>query len=856
MTLNNKMAVKKILIALALASMTQVQAAQPVTNYEYDANGNSTKVTDGLSHATTQEYDAIDRLKKQSQPHPTSTGQLGQINRTYNAVDDVTGVTDPRSLATGYTKNAFGNILSQTSPDTGTSSYTYDNAGNVLTKTDARGAVATYTYDALNRLTGISYKPSASAAVEEAVAYYYDVGNKGRLTGMTDAVGGVSWYYDTQGRSIGKRQLVAGRVADLKIQYNTLGQVSRIVYPSAHYVDYGYSTNGKINQIAIDSTIMISSITYHPTGAIKGYNWGNGQTYQQKIDSDGRPTSYTMGDQLQVVTYDNAGRITQIHRASTAAPTTPISGTISTYSYDNLDRLTGNTTPTTNAGYQYDLNHNRTQLTIGATNYAYTVSSTSNRLNAEAGPTARTYTYDAGGNITGNGQDIYTYASSGRLKQVTRAGNTIMTQFYNGLGEMVASNYAIGYMYDDAGRLLGEYDSNGDILQENIYLGNIPVLAIKPDSAQVTSDNVSTQVTGAWTTQTTNDGYYGGNYLVHAPSSSTSDKVVFTLTPLTTQTHKVYARWTGFAGNASNATYTINTNVPGSTLQTAVVNQQYDSGAWIYLGSYPLYSSYPVTVSLSGQGNGNVVADAIRIVPASTTNIQNNTYFVHTDHLNTPRLVASYNNTKRWTWYPETSEAFGANTPNENPAAAGTFTYNLRFPGQIYLPATQLSYNYYRDYNPRTGRYIESDPIGLDAGQMSTYAYVDGNPLSSIDPMGLSDVVFNRGLGTITITDSSGGVVGTYPAANNTTSTSKGSWPNGTYPYSHYQPHPESGPSGAYGSNGNFVFDVPGRTGMGIHSGRRGPQSKTLGCVRTTDEATEFLRNLHQTDPLRTITVQ
>jgi len=134
--------------------------------------------------------------------------------------------------------------------------------------------------------------------------------------------------------------------------------------------------------------------------------------------------------------------------------------------------------------------------------------------------------------------------------------------------------------------------------------------------------------------------------------------------------------------------------------------------------------------------------------------------YIHADHLNTPRLVTNGAGVAVWRW--DQTEPFGDNVPNEDPDGNGTPGHMpLRFPGQYFDKETNLHYNYFRDYDPGIGKYIQSDPVtlrdhvlnalsdqqalrhgapqyanGVPPAQLNPYSYVAAAPLRWQDPKG------------------------------------------------------------------------------------------------------------------------
>jgi len=118
-------------------------------------------------------------------------------------------------------------------------------------------------------------------------------------------------------------------------------------------------------------------------------------------------------------------------------------------------------------------------------------------------------------------------------------------------------------------------------------------------------------------------------------------------------------------------------------------------------------------------------------------------YFIHTDHLNTPRLVANQSGQTVWRW--DQQEPFGVNVPDENPSGLGVFEFPMRFAGQYADKEVQVADNINRTYDPGLGRYLQPDPLGIattgaptstTALSSNLYLYALGRPTSMFDPDG------------------------------------------------------------------------------------------------------------------------
>jgi RHS repeat-associated protein len=666
-------------------------AAGQATSIVYDAIGRAESQTDPLNHSTRIEYDALGRVTG------TQFADGARATQSWNALGHLTGVVDPKGVATGYAVDAFGDVEGETSPDIGALQYTRDAVGSPSEVRDAKGQLTRVARDALGRPTRISFADGTSSRFDYTAA--------GFLAQVSDPSGSTTFSRDVHGRVLAKTQVVndsQSAPSTFALAYTLApgGAIASLRYPSGLAVQYRRDATGRI--IAIDAKApgdskrlsaplvpLISDIAYTALGQPASWRWSNGDSAQRSFDADGRMTA----NDFATYAYDAGGRIrslTQHLRARSNAGSKAVVYTVPlTWSvdYDSRNRITGFSRPGSEAHYTYDANGNRIMAAKRS------IRDSDHDGGFESTDFARTEIQHA--NID---------AASNRLLGLTVV-KTVSTHGDDRAGDSSGRN--IAYTLDANGAIT----SDGKRQFEYDAANRLSKLRLQSDGETVHI-----------------------RYLHNALGQRVfkGEPVADQAIPDAATLGAGFVDWLksrfGWMFSQSGAV---------TTLGTAYVWGDGDIPPWALLGEYD-------NGSAGGKGRTEYVwlpLEGGSAIPIAFFR-GGRFYAVHTDHLGTPRLVTDDAKEPVWQW-PYSAfgevEPIGALRAGHSTEIATSVDLNLRFPGQ-YADLSAGSYsNFHRVYDPATGRYQQSDPLGLVAGS-NRFVYVQGDTLGGVDPTGLREV--------------------------------------------------------------------------------------------------------------------
>lgn len=752
--------------------------------------GNITYETDGLNQTSTFTYNDFGQLLQAEDPEGRTTvfhydgrgildwvqnsaGERTDFEVTVHPQGKVTAITDAMGRRSEITYDVFGYPQTFTDNTGLRTDFVYDNVGNLRSVTDPSGIMTQYVYDNVNRPTQVVLNDNTTTNIEyvDNVAIirdannhvttieYTDLGQPGTVLDALDRLTRFEYTYDGCPSCGGAGGDLLHSVTDnnahvTEYRYDLMSRLERVIDALDNVTRYAYWPEGNLATV-IDAKNRTTTYYLDPVGRLTdvvdalqgatGFDYTPSGFLDNVIDANENLTRYA---------YDNVGRVTQVTSPDTGITTydyypdgtihyrTDAKGVMATFSYDSSARLTGVTFPDPADDRSYSYDNVSSSFGLG-------------RLTGMADPSGSTvYHYDSVGRLASEVRTIlgvvyttsYAYDNVGNLTSITYPSGRMVEYAYNPVNrpelvqatkDTVTQTLASSFVYDNVYNRTSVTLGNG-IVEGKGYDALDRVAAISSPPAL---------------------GLMFGYDAVGNMTSMTDNVSASPSPPLGTTTYDYVAnRLDNVVEGGITRAYAYDNT--GNTISDGTLEYVYNQDGRLFrvmaganvVAEYKYEGKGQRTIKTTPAGtvvyhydpqgrlieetdaSGNLLVDYVNLDDRPVAQVrpdgaQEKTYYYHTDHLGTTRAMTDANQTLVW---KIAFDPFG----NELGVVVQTVENNLRFPGQYFDAESGLHYNYFRDYDPRTGRFIEPDPIGL-AGGVNRYGYAAGNPVNFTDPRGL-----------------------------------------------------------------------------------------------------------------------
>jgi RHS repeat-associated protein len=651
---------------------------------------------------------------RDSLPEKLTDEAGAEFRREYDERGNITATIDALSHRREYSYNQFGELVRMMDPLGGVTKLKWNNRGQIIEFTSPGGATTVYSYDERARLTRIS------APLGLATRYDYDTADR---LAQIERPGGAKNRYE----------------------YDPEGNLTSFLDANGSETRFSYVGNNKLGA-TIDPMGYRRRFIYDAEANLVEIRNERGEAYKLVFDALGRLTrevgfdgltweyTYDPAWQLSERT-DPAGRVTRFirDRRGRVVERRRPDGTTISLSYDSAGLLTGARSPSSELLFKYDA---LGQLVFESQNgqvveheydplgrrvkrhspsgrmveFTYNADSRLNRLQTPGG--SITFEYDRAGhlirrNLPGNLEENWQYDGSGRMleQSLWRRDKIVFRRGYkyDAEGNLVELNDGANglrrFTYDPAERLSDVlrpekglerfiYDSTGNLLQRGgrKFQYDSHDRLIGTDDSALIYDEVGNLVEKRRNGSVIRYSYDTDNQLI-AVESEEGGRVEFTYDALGRRMAKTSNKGAvGFIWDGD-----------------VLLSERHESGTNEYVFKD---SSFEPLVKF-----GECGFEAY-----------------HNDYMGTPHEITNGDGEVVWS---AVYDVYGKITERR----ASESENQLRFPGQYEDAECGLYYNFFRYYDPDTGRYINQDPIGIEGG-LNLYEYTS-NPLAWIDPMGL-----------------------------------------------------------------------------------------------------------------------